>query len=109
MLANNNVIPHGFVVDHADGDTLNNRPWNLRLATHAQNCWNTKTISNSTGFMGVKRQTLSRNFSASILVNRVRIHLGSFKSAEEAHSAYMAAKLEFHGEFAASRKAQREL
>lgn len=45
MLHNNIQIPRDdkgklFIIDHFDGDKLNNAPWNLRLVTHGENMSN---------------------------------------------------------------------
>ena len=46
--------PKGLLVDHRNGDSLDNRRANLRLATHSQNQWNRQKIKNTTSrFVGV--------------------------------------------------------
>lgn len=40
----------GFVVDHRDGDSLNNRKGNLRHATYEQNSWNNSNIKKYTAY-----------------------------------------------------------
>ncbi len=51
-------IPDGFVIDHLDGDPLNNNIANLRMITQAENTKNTQKLSNnSSGVTGVGLQT----------------------------------------------------
>ncbi len=50
----NGEIPRGFVVDHVDGDPLNNKIENLRLITQAENSRNARRAKdNSSGITGV--------------------------------------------------------
>ena len=87
-------------VDHEDGDGLNCRRSNLRLATQAQNALNTKLRSdNKAGFKGVRKHSQCNKFQASIAVGGKRRHLGLFDTAVQAHAAYCAASVELHGEF----------
>lgn len=92
--------PDDINVDHEDGDGLNCRRSNLRLATQAQNTLNTKLrADNRAGFKGVSKHTQCNKFKASIAVGGKRRHLGLFDTAEQAHAAYCAASVELHGEF----------
>lgn len=86
-------------MDHRDLDTLNNRRYNLRLASQSQNQQN-KAVqkNNALGIKGVYA-SLSR-YCARIHVNGKLKHLGSFDTAEDAHSAYVTAAQEHFGEFA---------
>src|SRR5687767_7981216 len=71
--------PLRTLVDHINGDGLDNRKKNLRLATNAQNAWNRgKTRNNTTGYKGVHRQSGRRKVRARITVNGKPIHLGWF-------------------------------
>lgn len=88
------------VVDHINGDTLDNRRSNLRICTHAENCRNHATLHNrnSTGYHGVSVE--SGKFQARIMLDGKSIHIGAFTTIEEAIAARDAAALELHGEFA---------
>ncbi len=87
-------------VDHKDGDGLNNRWDNLRVATRSQNHANSKRASdNTTGFKGVRKQRNGR-YQARIAIKGKRLHLGTFQTPEAAHAAYCKAAKELFGEFA---------
>lgn len=85
-------------VDHINGDSLDNRRSNLRLATNAQNSANRKTIKSLIGYRGVTRN--GYNYSASITVNRKHIHLGTFSTAIEAAKVYDRNAILNFGEYA---------
>lgn len=89
--------PEG-VVDHADGNSLDNRKANLRVCTHSQNSQNRATWS-AAGYKGVTRN--KRLFEARIKAGSRRLHLGLHQTAEDAARAYDAAAREHFGEFAA--------
>lgn len=84
----------GFQVDHKNGDRRDNRRENLRFATHAQNCHNSRGKG---GVKGVRK--IGKTFSARIYANGKHVHLGTFKTEAEAASAYIAASINVHGEF----------
>lgn len=86
-------------IDHKDGDPLNNRLDNLRLATSSQNSWNTRPHRDSaTGFKGVSRN--GKKYVAAIMTRGAKKRLGRFDTAEEAHHAYCVAAKLHHGQFA---------
>lgn len=90
-------------VDHRDGDRLNDRWGNFRLATRSQNCANRKKHSNnSSGFKGVHLKRASGKWAATICVNYKIHYLGSFETPEEAHESYVSAAQKYFGEFARS-------
>lgn len=93
-------IPAGFVMDHIDRNPMNNVLTNLRLATPSQNCANQKDRVSKRGLpRGVNEPFKGKGFVARIGVGRKRIHIGIFKTAEEAHQAYLDKALELNGEF----------
>jgi hypothetical protein len=88
-------------VDHINGDTLDNRRCNLRLATHAQNMCNNRMRShNTSGYRGVFWYAERRKWGALIVARRKRKFLGLYADAVDAARAYDAAAIELHGEFA---------
>lgn len=91
-------VGRGQMVDHADGDSLNNQRSNLRLCTPSQNNANRRGYSKS-GFKGVYRSGRNR-WQAMIGRNGRPWNLGSFTSPEGAARAYDAAAIKEFGEFA---------
>lgn len=90
----------GFLVDHVDGDTMNNRRSNLRVATPAQNSWNKRKVSASNKYKGISLIKETGLWDARIFANGSRHYLGHYKTQEEAALAYNKAASELHGEFA---------
>ena len=91
----------GQSVDHKNGDSLDNRRSNLRVASQTQNMQNVGvTKSNTSGYKGVNWNMAASKWHARIRVDGKRLHLGLFESAEDAHAAYVAAAKKYHGEFA---------
>ncbi len=89
----------GQIVDHINGNKLDNRKSNLRFCTHAQNQQNKpKRGNNTSGFKGVFKSR--KTWSAQITTNGKTLCLGSFDSPEKAGAAYRDAALKYHGEFA---------
>ena len=88
-----------LLVDHINGDSLDNRIDNLRLVTESENSKNRKKgNNNTTGFKGVY-QNKDGSISARIDVNGKNKYLGSFKTVELAAKAYKEASIKYHGEF----------
>lgn len=90
------------LLDHRDGDGLNNRRQNLRSATKQQNAANSrKRKGASTKFKGVHFYKSRGNFQAYIGVGNSKTrHLGYFENAVDAARAYDAAAVLQFGEFA---------
>jgi hypothetical protein len=94
-------VPKEILIDHINGNSLDNRKQNLRLCTKIQNCQNQKIRSdNTSGFKGVYKPLNRNTWCANITHSKKRIHLGVFKTKEEAAHAYNKAALKYHGEFA---------
>lgn len=92
--------PPGLVVDHIDGDTLNNTRGNLRACTVAENTRNQQIgVRNVSGFKGVACVGPGR-FRAGIKCDGCWHYLGTYSSAHEAAAVYDAAALRLHGPFA---------
>ena len=92
--------PEGLEVDHKDGNGLNNRRLNLRLAEAVQNKRNTKIARhNTSGFKGVTFHKQTGKWHAQIQHFGRHISLGLHKSPEAAHEAYCNGSSQYHGDF----------
>lgn len=92
----------GQIVDHINGDTLDNRRINLRFVTHRQNSTNAgpqKKRGRGAPFRGVSFCKLTKRWRASITDDCRYRQLGRFNSPAEAAFAYDMASLRLHGEF----------
>lgn len=93
--------PDGVLVDHINGDGLDNRRENLRLCTSFENARNTKiSKANTTGFKGVSKNKRNGKYRAYIMINKVQIFLGVYETALAAAEAYNGAATRLFGNFA---------
>ena len=91
----------GTVLDHINGNPLDNRRENLRFCTEAQNHYNRRlNKDNTSGFKGVWFRKTSKRWQAEIRVNGKKRRLGCFQSKEDAAKRYNEAAREHFGEFA---------
>ena len=92
-------IPEGKVIDHINGNSLDNRIENFRLASFSQNVINTpKRKGCASELKGAHRN--GNHWMSKISIDGKRKYLGTFRTQEEAHAAYAAAAKELHKEFA---------
>lgn len=98
--------PDRMVVDHINGDTLDNRRINLRVCTPRQNTMNMRAFrQNQFGhvpaslFKGVGRD--GTGWKAQIKNANVSVYLGTFKTELAAAHAYDDAARKLYGQFAA--------
>lgn len=91
----------GIQVDHINGNGLDCRRSNLRLATHQQNCCNQPRPRPASGFKGVNQVgRTSPTWRARISFHGCYSHIGTFPTAEAAARAYDKKARELYGEFA---------
>lgn len=85
-------------IDHANGIRTDNRIDNLRESTRSFNMQNKRSAmkNNKTGYLGVSLRRNRGTYLAMIMVNKVPKRLGSYKTPEEAHEAYLTAKRLLH-------------
>jgi hypothetical protein len=85
-------IPDGLFIDHINGNGLDNRIANLRLADQRLQSINTvqrRSGLTSSRYPGVNRDHHAHKWIAHITFNSVQFHLGCFDDELEAHKAYL--------------------
>jgi hypothetical protein len=92
----------GLLVDHRNGDGLDNRRENLRPATQLENCRNKRKTRSKTSsrFIGVCFDKQYNKWRAYIRYAGKRIWLGKYANEIDAAKAHDAAAKKYHGEFA---------
>lgn len=97
--------PEEMVVDHINGNPLDNRRENLRICTFIQNCKNKVRSSRNNGgtskYRGVYRTRNKKSpWNVDIRVNRKLVYREVFKTEILAARAYDLKAKEIHGEYA---------
>lgn len=95
------AAPKGMVVDHRDGNGLNNTRANLRLCTRNQNRQNSvKKTKASSRYKGVVYSKQSKKWTASLRFKGKLLFLGYHTDERRAAEAYNEAAINYFGEFA---------
>jgi hypothetical protein len=78
---------HKIVVDHKNNNRLDNSLQNLQLITQRENCSKAIRPNKKTNYIGV-HISKSKGYVSTIRIGGKRIHLGVFKTEEEASEYY---------------------
>lgn len=86
------------VIDHIDGNPLNNQLANLRDVSPTTNAQNVHIAgaNSKSGLLGALWHSQNKNWRARIMVAGKSYSLGCFKTPEAAHEAYKQAKRRMH-------------
>ena len=95
-----NITDRSISVDHIDGNGLNNRKSNLRVCSHLHNSMNKTRNSGVSKYKGVCWHKCSGKWSAYIMENGNRHHLGLFTNMRDAARVYDFWAAYFHKDFA---------
>ena len=80
--------PHGMIVDHINGNGLDNRRANLRVCTHSLNNHNHKRRGATSKYRGVSFERRPKKWRVMIRKDNKRHWIGSFADEIEAAIAY---------------------
>lgn len=95
------VTDSSVIVDHIDGDGLNNRKSNLRIATNSENLCNQRPRENFTSkYKGVHWDRFNNKWRVQVQKGKTVVRVGRFDDETEAALAYNEAAKELQGEFA---------
>lgn len=83
-------------LDHINRKKSDNRIDNLRLATYEQNAQNReKNSKNTSGYKGVTWHKRDKKWQAAITIKGKVLHLGYYKTPEDAHIEYVEASKKY--------------
>ena len=89
------------MIDHINGDLLDNRIENLRAVTNSQNLMNSRRRrDNTSGIKGVSWNAGAKRWVGQIMLNRKPYRTKMFKDKQECVAALNKLRRELHGEFA---------
>lgn len=91
---------HNLLVDHINGNSLDNRKSNLRYTTRSGNARNARAITGSSKYKGVAYHQRLKKWAVGIWLNGKRKHIGYCVTQEEAALIYDATALQHFGEHA---------
>jgi len=90
ILVNGDILDSTLVIDHLDGNKLNNAIDNLRLCKHRDNLLN-KSKHRTTNIRGCYYHKKAKKWGARIQIGSKRVHLGLYETAELAMVIYLKA------------------
>lgn len=93
-------VPSGFCVDHKNGNGLDNRRGNIRVASSSQNQFNRgKQINNTSGHKGVTWDKHRNVWFVNFRAYKKPVFVGRFRNLDDAIEAYRKACIKNHGAF----------
>jgi len=99
-----NDLNNDHIIDHANRKPNDNRKSNLRIATHKQNCINSKTsLNNTSGFIGISWCKERNKWETYLGSRNGRIHIGRFTNKKDAIIARLKAEKIYYKDFAPQR------
>jgi hypothetical protein len=82
------VSDRQLIIDHINGNTLDNRKCNLRIITRSENNKNMRMrVTNTSGATGVEFDSNRNNYTARIQLNNKTYFLGTYNTLAEAHAS----------------------
>jgi hypothetical protein len=94
------ILPNNYVVDHINGNGLDCRSVNMRIATHKDNNMNRISKSHTSQYKGVSWDLSRNKWIVSIQTDGKTIHIGRFDDEIEAAKAYDRKAWELFGQYA---------
>lgn len=94
-------MPEGMIVDHINGNGLDNRCKNLRVCTQSQNNANQKGAKHNSksGHKGVYWHKAAQKWCAEVVFDYKKHYLGVYKNKLDAVEAYNKKAKELYGDF----------